>query len=88
MTISKIYRNDKNVPILKLVLCPHCYSIFDRCKDFLKVGTGMVQCIEGERNAGLFVEAVVIISESKDTSSPCYRAFGANTEVFILYALY
>ncbi|CAM8931449.1 unnamed protein product [Rhodiola kirilowii] len=56
-----------------------------RCEDLLKVGTGMVYCIEGQRNAGLLVEVVIIISDSNDLSSPCFRDFGANTEVVLFY---
>ncbi|CAM8936435.1 unnamed protein product [Rhodiola kirilowii] len=62
--------------------CMSCFSD-QRCEDLLKVGTGMVYCIEGQRNAGLLVEAVVIISDSNDPSSPCFREFGANTEVVL-----
>ncbi|CAM8923148.1 unnamed protein product [Rhodiola kirilowii] len=64
--------------------CMSCFSD-QRCEDLLKVGTGMVYCIEGQRNAGLVVEAVIIICDSNDLSSPCFRDFGANTEVVLFY---
>uniref|UniRef100_A0A7N0V9Q5 Uncharacterized protein n=2 Tax=Kalanchoe fedtschenkoi TaxID=63787 RepID=A0A7N0V9Q5_KALFE len=52
-----------------------CLSCFPDHRDHLKVGSGMAYCMEGQRNAGLIVEAVVVISDSIDPSSPCFREF-------------
>uniref|UniRef100_A0A7N1A5V7 Uncharacterized protein n=1 Tax=Kalanchoe fedtschenkoi TaxID=63787 RepID=A0A7N1A5V7_KALFE len=60
-----------------------CLSCFPDHRDHLKVGSGMAYCMEGQRNAGLIVEAVVVISDSIDPSSPCFREFGTNTEVVL-----
>ncbi|XP_059656119.1 type 2 DNA topoisomerase 6 subunit B-like [Cornus florida] len=60
-------------------ICHSCFS----SREHLKVGSGVTCSPENHRRNGQVMEAVIIISELSDpTTSSCFRARDAKTEVF------
>ncbi|KAK2636503.1 hypothetical protein Ddye_031295 [Dipteronia dyeriana] len=57
-------------------MCDSCFP----CWEHLKVGNGVACCTETQRNSGILMEVIVIISELSENSS-CIRECGAKTEV-------
>lgn len=58
-----------------------CHSCFSDGLH-LKVGCGVACCTESHRNTGQVMEAVTIISERSDPTTPCcFRACDSKTEV-------
>ncbi|KAL5759829.1 hypothetical protein ACOSQ2_018667 [Xanthoceras sorbifolium] len=56
--------------------CDSCFPSWEH----LKVGNAVACCTETQRNSGMLMEVVIIISELSDNSS-CIRACSAKTEV-------
>ncbi|KAK3223363.1 hypothetical protein Dsin_010388 [Dipteronia sinensis] len=57
-------------------MCDSCFPSWEH----LKVGHGVACCTETQRNSGMLMEVIIIISELSENSS-CIRECGAKTEV-------
>ncbi|CAK9158171.1 unnamed protein product [Ilex paraguariensis] len=59
-----------------------CHSCFSSGRENLKVGSGLACRKENHRSTGQVMEAVIIISQLSEPTSPsCFRACGTKTEV-------
>ncbi|GAV61022.1 hypothetical protein CFOL_v3_04550, partial [Cephalotus follicularis] len=61
-------------------LSKKCDSCFPKWEP-LKIGSGVASCSESHKSTGLVVEAVLIISEPSEPTSPCLRECNMKTEV-------
>lgn len=61
-----------------------CFSTI--CREHLKVGTGVACYSESSRNAGQVMEAVIVISQLSESTSPsCFQVCDRKTEVRFIY---
>ncbi|GMY26240.1 type 2 DNA topoisomerase 6 subunit B-like isoform X1 [Fagus crenata] len=57
--------------------CGSCFPSLEH----LKFRSGIACCTEGQKNTGLLMEAVIVISEISEPTSSCFRPCGAKSEV-------
>uniref|UniRef100_A0A2N9IPT0 Type 2 DNA topoisomerase 6 subunit B-like n=1 Tax=Fagus sylvatica TaxID=28930 RepID=A0A2N9IPT0_FAGSY len=68
-------------PSLKVLMFYWQRSIASFKREHLKFGSGIACCTEGQKNTGLLMEAVIVISEISEPTSSCFRPCGAKSEV-------
>ncbi|XP_021293001.1 type 2 DNA topoisomerase 6 subunit B-like [Herrania umbratica] len=59
------------------IKCDSCFC----SREQLKIGTGVACSLESHRNSELLMEAVIVISEVSELTTPCFRSCSNKTEV-------